>query len=60
MKQFFVSYRGEFGAKIKAENAEEAVRIFNSGKPKNYALIGELHPDYIEVEDETGRIIETY
>jgi hypothetical protein len=53
MKIYFVTNRGEFGAKIKAKTPDEAGEIFLSGKAK-YELVGELHRGYISINEETG------
>lgn len=54
MKTYFVTNRGEFGARIKAKSPEEAGKIFLAGKIK-YELVGELHNDFIEIiDEETG------
>jgi hypothetical protein len=54
MNIYYVTNRGEFGARIKAKTPEEAGEIFLSGKAK-YELAGELWREYIEIiDEETG------
>jgi len=57
MKTFYITNREEFGATIKAKNAEEAKKIFLEGKAK-YVLVGELYDEYCTVEDENGNEVE--
>jgi hypothetical protein len=56
MKTYYINNRQEFGATIKAKNAEEALKIFLTGKCQ-YELLGELWQEYITIEDENGMII---
>lgn len=56
MKRYLVSYRGEFGLEVEAEDEEEAINAFiNKGgeiaaESGCIEILSELHLDFFEVK----------
>lgn len=55
MANFYVSYRGEFGASVEAENKEEAISKFYQAKIET---CGELWSEFFEVYEDIREELE--
>jgi len=58
MPRYILTYRDEFEAIVQAENAESALEKFRAGQVEDIKVIGDLWPEFFEIENlETEEIV---
>ena len=57
MPSYKLTYRDEFSAVIKAENAEQALRKFQQDKQTKINIVGCLYQNFFQIENEDSGII---